>query len=139
MTRDAQRWVVAFDAPTDPGVTYLYDRTTGKGTFLFRPRPWLKPTELADMKPVAFPARDGLTIHGYLTTPTGTPARKLPLVLLVHGGPWARDDWGYQPKRSSSPTAVTRYCRSTTGARPATASASTTPRSSSSPAPCTPT
>lgn len=98
MTRDAQRWVVAFDAPTDPGVTYLYDRTTGKGTFLFRPRPWLKPTELADMKPVAFPAREGLTIHGYLTTPSGTPARKLPLVLLVHGGPWARDDWGYQPE-----------------------------------------
>jgi dipeptidyl aminopeptidase/acylaminoacyl peptidase len=98
MTRDEQRWVVAFDAPTDPGVTYLYDRTSGKGTFLFRPRPWLKPAELAAMKPVAFPARDGLNIHGYLSTPKGVPARNLPMVLLVHGGPWARDDWGYQPE-----------------------------------------
>ncbi len=98
MTRDEQRWVVSFDTPTDPGVTYLYDRTTGKGSFLFRPRPWLKSTELASMKPIAFPARDGLTIHGYLTTPTGLSARKLPLVLLVHGGPWARDYFGYDPE-----------------------------------------
>jgi len=98
MTRDEQQWMVAFDAPTDPGATYLYDRRTGKGSFLFRPRPWLKPAELADVKPIAFPARDRLTIHGYLTTPRGVPARGLPLVLLVHGGPWARDDWGYEPE-----------------------------------------
>lgn len=98
MTRDEQQWMVAFDAPTDPGATYLYDRRTGKGSFLFRPRPWLKPTELADVKPIAFPARDQLTIHGYLTAPRGVPARGLPLVLLVHGGPWARDDWGYEPE-----------------------------------------
>jgi dipeptidyl aminopeptidase/acylaminoacyl peptidase len=96
MTRDEQQWMVAFDAPTDPGATYLYDRRTGKGSFLFRPRPWLKPTELADVKPIAFPARDQLTIHGYLTAPRGVPARALPLILLVHGGPWARDDWGYE-------------------------------------------
>jgi len=98
MTRDEQRWVVQFDSPTDPRATYLYDRRTGKGEFLFRPRPWLKPAELADVKPIAFPARDQLTIHGYLTTPKGVPARGLPLVLLVHGGPWARDDWGYDPE-----------------------------------------
>src|SRR5882724_5715569 len=98
MTRDEQQWMVAFDAPTDPGATYLYDRRTGKGSFLFRPRPWLKPTELADVKPIAFPARDQLTIHGYLTAPRGVPARALPLILLVHGGPWARDDWGYEPE-----------------------------------------
>ena len=98
MTRDEQRWVVQFDSPTDPRATYLYNRKTGKGEFLFRPRPWLKPAELADVKPIAFPARDQLTIHGYLTTPKGVPARGLPLVLLVHGGPWARDDWGYDPE-----------------------------------------
>jgi dipeptidyl aminopeptidase/acylaminoacyl peptidase len=98
MTRDEQRWVVAFDSPTDPAATYLYDRRTSRARFLFRPRPWLKPAELAGMKPVAFPARDGLTVHGYLTVPKGIPARKLPLVLLVHGGPWARDSWGYDPE-----------------------------------------
>jgi len=98
MTRDEHRWVVQFESPTDPRATYLYDRKTGKGQFLFRPRPWLKPSELAEVKPIAFPARDQLPIHGYLTTPKGVPARNLPLVLLVHGGPWARDDYGYQPE-----------------------------------------
>jgi dipeptidyl aminopeptidase/acylaminoacyl peptidase len=47
------------------------------------------------MKPISFKSRDGLTVHGYLTTPAGVPARNLPAVLLVHGGPWARDTWGY--------------------------------------------
>lgn len=98
MTRDEQRWVVAFNSPTDPGVTYLYNRRTGRGEFLFRPRPWLEPAALAPMAPVTFQARDSLLIHGYLTTPRGVKARALPMVLLVHGGPWARDDWGYQPE-----------------------------------------
>ena len=48
------------------------------------------------MKPVSFRARDGLTIHGYLTLPPGVEAKNLPLVLNVHGGPWARDSWGYR-------------------------------------------
>jgi dipeptidyl aminopeptidase/acylaminoacyl peptidase len=98
MTRDERRWVVSFDSPTDPGATYLFDRATGRSRFLFRPRPWLKPVNLAGMKPISFPARDGLTINGYLTVPKGIAAKKLPMVLLVHGGPWARDDWGYQPE-----------------------------------------
>jgi dipeptidyl aminopeptidase/acylaminoacyl peptidase len=50
------------------------------------------------MKPIAYQARDGLTLHGYLTTPVGVPATGLPLVLLVHGGPWVRDMWGYDPE-----------------------------------------
>src|SRR5207244_13202273 len=49
------------------------------------------------MKPVAVPARDGLKLHGYLTLPVGLPAKNLPMVLYVHGGPWARDNWGYNP------------------------------------------
>jgi dipeptidyl aminopeptidase/acylaminoacyl peptidase len=98
MTRDERRWVVSFNSPTDPFATYLYDRTTGRGEFLFRPRPWLDPAELAPMAPVSFPARDSLTIHGYLTTPKGVEPHRLPMVLLVHGGPWARDEWGYQPE-----------------------------------------
>jgi dipeptidyl aminopeptidase/acylaminoacyl peptidase len=98
MTRDEQRWVVSFDSPTDPGVTYLYDRRTKRGQFLFRPRPWLKPATLAPMAPVSFQARDSLRVHGYLTTPKGSRPRGLPLVLVVHGGPWSRDDWGYDPE-----------------------------------------
>ena len=98
MTNDETKWMVSFNSPKDPGATYLYDRRTGRGQFLFRPRPWLKPEQLAGMQPVSFQARDGLTVHAYLTTPVGIPARNLPLVLLVHGGPWARDVWGYQPE-----------------------------------------
>jgi dipeptidyl aminopeptidase/acylaminoacyl peptidase len=97
-TADETRYIVAFNSPTDPGATYLYDAKTGQSKFLFRPRPWLKPTELSNMTPVSFAARDGLGVHGYLTTPRGVEAKNLPMVLLVHGGPWARDAWGYQPE-----------------------------------------
>jgi dipeptidyl aminopeptidase/acylaminoacyl peptidase len=95
MTRDEMKYIVTFDSPTDPGATYLYDRATGRARFLFRPRPWLVPRQLAPMRPISYKAADGLTIHGYLTAPVGVPTRNLPLVLVVHGGPWARDTWGY--------------------------------------------
>lgn len=94
-TLDERRFVVSFNDPTDPGATYLYDRDTGETEFLFRPRPWLEEHRLAGMRPVSFEARDGLEIHGYLTTPPGVAAENLPMVLVVHGGPWARDTWGY--------------------------------------------
>ncbi|MEJ2319630.1 MAG: prolyl oligopeptidase family serine peptidase [Gemmatimonadales bacterium] len=97
-TTDETKWMVSFDAPTDPGATYLYDRETGEAEFLFRPRPWLEPDQLANVRPVSFPARDGLGVNGYLTLPRGVEPKSLPMVLLVHGGPWARDDWGYQPE-----------------------------------------
>ena len=97
LTRDEKVMIVAFNSPEDPGATYRYDSNTGENEFLFRPRPWLKPDQLTDMKPIEYQARDGITIHGYLTTPVGVEARDLPTVLYVHGGPWARDDWGYDP------------------------------------------
>ena len=95
-TADENKFIVSFNSPTDPGATYLYDAKTGQSKFLFRPRPWLKPAELSTVTPVSFKARDGLAIHGYLTTPRGVEAKNLPMGLLVHGGPWARDNWGYQ-------------------------------------------
>jgi len=97
-TSDETKFIVAFNSPTDPGATYLYDAKTRQSKFLFRPRPWLKSTELATVAPVSFAARDGLRLHGYLTTPRGVEPRNLPMVLLVHGGPWARDTYGYQPE-----------------------------------------
>ena len=95
MTLDETVMIVSFDSPTDPGATYKYDSESGESEFLFRPRPWLNPDHLAHMKPVSYKARDGLTIHAYLTTPRGGPTTDMPMVLLVHGGPWARDVWGY--------------------------------------------
>ncbi len=95
-TLDERKFIVSFNDPVDPGATYLYDRDTGEAEFLFRPRPWLDSGALAEMRPIVYEARDGLTIRGYLSTPRGVEPRDLPLVLLVHGGPWARDTWGYR-------------------------------------------
>ncbi|ORA04977.1 S9 family peptidase [Mycolicibacterium bacteremicum] len=92
-----QRWVVSFQHDREPGVTYLYDRRTDESRLLFRPYPNLDPAALAPMTPVHFTARDGLDVHGYLTLPVGVEPKDLPMVLLVHGGPWARDVWSYQP------------------------------------------
>src|SRR5262249_50754797 len=58
----------------------------------------LEKVKLAQMEPVEFKAKDGLTIHGYLAKPVGVEPKNLPTVLLVHGGPWGRDAWGYHPE-----------------------------------------
>jgi dipeptidyl aminopeptidase/acylaminoacyl peptidase len=93
-----QRWVVSFTHDRDPSVTYYYDHTTGESRLLFRPYPHLDPEALAPVTPVTITSRDGLDLHAYLTLPVGIEPKRLPLVLLVHGGPWARDSWGFNPE-----------------------------------------
>ena len=93
--RDDKTWLVAFSEDRGPARYYAWDRETRKGTFLFVHQPKLEGLPLAQMRAVSFPARDGLTLNGYLTLPVGVKASNLPLVLFVHGGPWARDIWGY--------------------------------------------
>ena len=90
-------WIVSFDDDRDPGATFLFDRTRRSSQFLYRSRPWLDPETLAPMTPVAIPSRDGLVLRSYLTLPLGAAGTNLPMVLFVHGGPWARDAWGYDP------------------------------------------
>ena len=97
-TDDENVWTVTFNSPTDPGATYTYDRRTGKSQFLYRPRPWLDRTKLVDMMPINYIARDGMKVFGYLSLPKGEKRTNLPMVLNVHGGPWARDSWGYNPE-----------------------------------------
>ncbi len=94
-TADESLWMVAVSSDIDPGSRYLYDTKTGKAELLYRSRPNLPSQHLAPMKPVKYKARDGMTIHAYLTLPKGVPAKNLPTVLVIHGGPWARDVWGY--------------------------------------------
>ena len=94
---DERAWIAAFDDDRDPGATYLFDRESGESTFLHRSRPWLDPATLAPMRPVTVTSRDGLPLRCLLTLPLETEARGLPMVLYVHGGPWARDTWGYEP------------------------------------------
>lgn len=88
-------WLVGFQADRAPGRYYRWDRKAKQGTFLFSTRPKLDGLALAEMKPVVINARDGLKIHSYLTLPPGVPAKNLPMVLFPHGGPWARDEWGF--------------------------------------------
>ena len=96
--RSDTRWLVSV-APSDgPVAYYTYDRGSGETTFLFHHREELTKYELAPMEPFVFAARDGLEVHGYVTFPLGLPRTNLPAVLDVHGGPWARDQWGYNPE-----------------------------------------
>ncbi len=93
-----QSWLVAFMVDNGPVRYYAYNRKTQKATFLFVNKPELNKYTLASMEPISFTSRDRWTIHGYLTLPPGKNKKKLPLVLNVHGGPWARDTWGYDPE-----------------------------------------
>ncbi len=95
--RDQKTWVVAYSADVTPATYYLYDRPTKKLTKLFAAQPALERYTLAPMKPVTVKSRDGLELVCYLTLPVGVEAKGLPLVLDVHGGPWARDSWGFNP------------------------------------------
>lgn len=92
-----RRWVAAFTHDREPGVTWLYDHATGEARVLFRPRPDLDPDAMAPMTPVTITARDGLPLPSYLTLPVGVDPVGLPTVLIVHGGPWTRDAWGFDP------------------------------------------
>ncbi|BBD65019.1 peptidase S9 prolyl oligopeptidase [Nostoc commune NIES-4072] len=90
-------WLVAYRTDDGPVYYYAYSRESKTNTFLFSNQPKLETLQLASMQPISYEARDGLTIHSYLTTPVGIPTQNLPTVLLVHGGPWARDTWGFSP------------------------------------------
>jgi dipeptidyl aminopeptidase/acylaminoacyl peptidase len=91
-------WLVAFTDDAGPVRYYAYDRASRTGTFLFDHRPELSRYELARMEPFCYAARDGLTIHGYVTFPPGGGRFGAPTVLDVHGGPQARDVWGFDPE-----------------------------------------
>jgi dipeptidyl aminopeptidase/acylaminoacyl peptidase len=97
-TWDGSKAVVYVYSDTDPGQYYLYDAKTQKVEFMFANRPDIKPEQMAVMKPITFKARDGLTIHGYLTLPKGGD-KNLPLIIHPHGGPFGiRDEWGFDPE-----------------------------------------
>jgi len=103
-TLDDRKWIVAAYSDAGPVRYYLWDRGKKKETFLFSNRPALEKLELAAMKSVVIPSRDKLNLVSYLSLPVGTdkdgngvPEKALPMVLLVHGGPWGRDQWGFNP------------------------------------------
>jgi dipeptidyl aminopeptidase/acylaminoacyl peptidase len=94
-TADDRYVLVSVTSDTDPGATYLFDRKKGKVELLYRPRPKLPMEHLAEMKPERYLTRDGLIISAYLTVPKGVEPKNLAVIIMPHGGPWARDYWGY--------------------------------------------
>lgn len=104
-TLDDKKWNVAFMQDAGPVQFYIYDREAKKADFLFTSQPALEKLPLVKMHPVVIKSRDGLELVSYLSLPkdsdpenTGRPSKPLPLILNVHGGPWARDSWGYDPE-----------------------------------------
>lgn len=90
-----KHWLIAFTSDRGPVKYYSWDRDTKKPTFLFTNRPKLENLQLSEMRPVTIKTRDGMNMHAYITLPAGVEAKKLPMVLFPHGGPWGRDVWGY--------------------------------------------
>lgn len=96
--KDEDKFLIRTYSDRSLGSHYFYDKKTDELRKLSDVSPWLDEDDLSEMKPVSFMSRDGLTIHGYLSLPRGAESKKLPVVLLVHGGPWARDMWTYSPE-----------------------------------------
>jgi dipeptidyl aminopeptidase/acylaminoacyl peptidase len=94
-TADENLWLLNAYSDVDPGAAYLFDRKTKKLSFQYRPRPDIPIKSLAPMKAIKYKSSDGLEIPAYLVLPKGVPAKNLPMVAFPHGGPWGRDEWGY--------------------------------------------
>ena len=97
-TRDESRFVVYSRNDRTRGSYHLLDTGAMTLTHLFDLSPWLEESAMAEMRPVAYESRDGLTIRGYLTVPAGREPENLPMIVHPHGGPWARDSWGFNPE-----------------------------------------
>lgn len=95
MNRNEDRFIVRTHSDRSRGAFWFYDSGSGELRKLADVSPWLDEEKLAPMEPVRIPARDGLELPGYLTLPPGLDPKGLPAVLYVHGGPWARDRWGF--------------------------------------------
>ena len=97
MSGDDRRWVVLVTADVDPGTYHLFDREDRSLVKFGEVRPDLPKERLSSMTPIRYASSDGLEIPAYLTLPKHREGRNLPLLVMPHGGPWARDYWGYNP------------------------------------------
>jgi dipeptidyl aminopeptidase/acylaminoacyl peptidase len=106
---DYEVWMNTYDDSMKKGIIgiasdklpvkyYVYDFASKEAKEIANPYPWINENDMAVMKPITYKSRDGLTIHGYLTLPKGIEAKNLPVVINPHGGPWARDSWGFNPE-----------------------------------------
>ncbi|MFA7621723.1 MAG: S9 family peptidase [Aminobacteriaceae bacterium] len=98
MNRDEDRALLIANSDRTAGTYYFYDMSNRELKKLEDVTPWLPEERMAPMKAISYRARDGLLIHGYLTLPPGSDGTNLPVVIHPHGGPWARDVWGFNPE-----------------------------------------
>jgi dipeptidyl aminopeptidase/acylaminoacyl peptidase len=121
MSKDEDKCLVRSYSDRSLGAYYFYDLKTKAFRKLADVSPWIKESEMAEMKPIRYQSRDGLTIHGYLTLPKGLSPKGLPVVVNPHGGPWYRDSWGYNPEvQFLAKSRLRRVADELSRARPAT-------------------
>lgn len=93
-----EKYIVRTYSDKSLGAYYFYDLKKNHLTKIQEVSPWIDEKQMADIKPIQYRARDGKVIHGYLTLPKGVEPKNLPVVINPHGGPWARDNWGFNPE-----------------------------------------
>ena len=99
LSKDETKAIVVTYSDKSRGTYYYYDIETKKLVKLADLSPWLDENQMAEMSPISYKSRDGLTINGYLTLPLDyKKGQKIPVVVNPHGGPWARDNWGFDPQ-----------------------------------------
>jgi len=101
VTKEEDKFIIRTYSDRSLGSYYIYDKNSDELTKIVDVSPWIDENEMASQVPVEYQSRDGLTIHGYLTLPLGYTmenAEDLPVVVNPHGGPWARDSWGFNPE-----------------------------------------
>jgi dipeptidyl aminopeptidase/acylaminoacyl peptidase len=94
-TKSEDKFIVAANSDRTEGSRYVYDVKSNTLSKLVEINPKITPNDMAPMKSISYKSRDGLTINGYLTLPVGIPAKNLACIVNPHGGPWARDSWGF--------------------------------------------
>ena len=98
-SQDLSKFLVNVRSDTNPGASYMFDINKGSLSLISDFAPWMKDYKLAKMEPFTYTARDGLKLHGYITLPPNyKKGTKIPFILHPHGGPNARDYWGYHPE-----------------------------------------
>lgn len=93
-----EKFIIRTYSDRSLGAYYIFDKAADTLTKISDVSPWINEKEMAEMKPVTYQSRDGLLIHGYLSLPLGSEHKNLPVVINPHGGPWARDYWGFNPE-----------------------------------------
>lgn len=96
--KNEDKYLVRTISDRSLGTTYFYDVLKDELTKIADRAPWLNEAQMCEMKPITYKTIDGISINGYLTLPIGISPKNLPLVVNPHGGPWARDEWGWNPE-----------------------------------------